>query len=1070
MKDIGNLFMGTGLGKQGYSIISQGELEQVLNGQPIDRRLILEEASGVIIHRKQRDEVKKRLLETGDDLLRLADILTELNRQQDDLHIKAVKAEKYMTLSEESYAIEKKLLHFEMSKLLKEYTGKTRELDIRKDELITIKRAEEENQFLVQESEGFLELTRRAISELKEKIYTLNMNKNNLEGDIRISEERIINNEDRMADSQHDAEKYRDMLANISKEVEARQNDYDTESLAYQSKKDETTNYANDLNSLKDIIEDLNKKFEAEKENIFTHVENEAQIKNIIFEKEEVLKRFREKREQLNLKKENLAQSINNNRISSTEHSNEIIILEKQIKEVRKELDELSIEQNNYTTRLKEIEKTRNQLENEIRIVNNRLANIRDNEEKLVGYSSAVKKVFSSLDKLPGVMGIVGEVIRVPDGLELAIETAAGRGLENIIVDKHTSAQNVIEYLKSVQGGRATLLPIDMLKVQKFPESILDKIKNEAGVLGIASRLVNFEPKYERAIEHLLGRVLIVKDMDTGIRLFRKNRLPFRIVTLEGDIINTSGAMTGGSRKTHNTYSPLQRKSEEKKLTKLMNQANKELQECQNKVEKLRTQLANLGNELSKLKDSINEKEFRLELLNGQRRWLQTELNNAVTEQEVVLLNIENLSRDIIELDREIISLQANFAKMQENSEIISNELEVLRNEIEIKRRDYEVGQERLSSYNDYLTAKEKELASIKDSVDQFKQVKNSYYKSMQDAIEVKTRLTEELKTEQERIVSYKGVINEQNLKLENISLDINNKEMVEKQQTNRIKELKLVLTPLRDKINHLEKFIHSNEVSIARLETEIATQKQKWQDVFQCELPVDNEIDYTTSQLKALRINLNKLQQEISDIGLVDPESIKEYEEISERTTFLTAQFDDLTKGKESLEKLLGETENIMAQEFMQFFTLANESFSQTFRDIFSGGEAFLSLDSGEDHLERGVNIEVKMPGKKTQQLSLLSGGERALTCIAFIFAILKLKPAPFCLLDEIDAALDETNLVRFSAFLKKMADDMQFIIITHRQTTIECGQNIFGVTMPQEGISTILTLDLSEAESIAG
>lgn len=1069
MKDIGNLFMGTGLGKRGYSIISQGELEQVLNGQPIDRRLILEEASGVIKYRQQRDEVTKRIADTGNDLLRLADILAELKQQQEDLSHKASKAKKYLALSQELNIIEKKLLSFELSKVLKDYNQKNSNLSLQKEELNQLTQREKEHLDLLNANENSLEMLNKEIMHLKDELHSLETKKNSLEGDIRLCQERVNNNLERIKLAAQDENKYKEMLNNISKEVEARQKDLDIENSAYKSKEAEADAFEKSLNLLRDEISELESKFESEKANIFTHMENESQIKNKLIEKEDVLKRLKEKRERLILKKDDLVSSINNNRLSYTEMNNEIEKLEETLREVGKELEKIQSAKEELTVSLNKVEKNQEKLENDVRVVNNQLLSIKDSEEKLVGYSSAVKKVLESKNKLPGIMGIVGEIIQVPEGLEVAIETAAGRGLENIVVNNSSSAQKVIAYLKNIQGGRVTLLPLDILKISPLPETAVAKIKAEEGVLGIASQLIEFDAAFYKAIEYLLGRVLIVNNMETGIRIFKKYNLPVRIVTVEGEIISTSGAMTGGSNKTSDTYSPLKRKSEERRLIKLKEEITDKINQCWQEKTALKEQIAVIEEQYNQAKDKNTENEFKLSLLLKQKEILTAELDNAAVERQEILQNIENLTNNINDLDKEILELKSDLSNMQKTSTSVSEQLENLRNLIDRKRRDYEVGLERLSSYKEYLMTKEKEITNIKHSIEQFKQVQNSYYRSRQDAINIKVKLEEEINKEQNRITNLMAAIDEHNLQIINVKSAITSKQTAQEEQLNEITELKNILIPLRERIIKLESSIHSHEISVARLETELTALKEKWREAFKCE-PSYEDVDFTPQEIRAFKSDANRISEEITSLGSVDIESIKEYEEITERVNFLDAQFQDLTEAKVSLEKLLEETEKIMIKQFTHFFALANESFKKTFSEIFGGGEAFLSLDDNENRLEAGVNIQVKLPGKKTQSLSLLSGGERALTCIAFIFALLRLKPAPFCLLDEIDAALDEINLVRFSDFIKLMAQEMQFIIITHRQTTIECGQNIYGVTMPQVGISSVLTLNLEEAHSLAG
>ncbi|NLJ73351.1 MAG: AAA family ATPase, partial [Syntrophomonadaceae bacterium] len=408
-----------------------------------------------------------------------------------------------------------------------------------------------------------------------------------------------------------------------------------------------------------------------------------------------------------------------------------------------------------------------------------------------------------------------------------------------------------------------------------------------------------------------------------------------------------------------------------------------------------------------------------------------------------------------------------NIAK---TSTSYTNQLESLRLRIDEKQKDYEIGQARLSSYYEYLLAKEEELIKIKNNLEQFLNVRDSYYDSWQNAILISSKLVTDINHEREKTkrLALESQTNADELvaiknKLDLKKTDISTEEV-------KIKNLKEILNPLNDHIIKLEASIHNDELQVARLETQLINLKEKYKTITKQELPDNIDINYTTSEIRQFRAELAKLAEELALIGPVDLDSITEYKEITDRVDFLLKQLDDIKMGKEALGELLTETEKVMLKQFNQFFMLANESFKKTFGEIFEGGEAFLVLEDNDKLLEAGVNLEVKLKGKKTQALNLLSGGERALTCIAFIFALLRLRPAPFCLLDEIDAALDDTNLVRFANFLNKMAENMQFIIITHRQTTMAAAQNIYGITMPEKGISAVLTLSLDEAEGVAG
>lgn len=1070
MKDIGQLFMGTGLGKRGYSIISQGELEQVLNGQPIDRRLILEEASGTIKYRQQREEVKKSIANTKQDLLRISDIFSELNIQQQDLAIKAEKAERYRKLTTEYKRLELELLSFEISKLLKDYNNKVANLGKLKVSLSQNKTSELANLTICQNNENILEKLKLEISNLKEELYNLENKKNNLNGDIRLSQERISNYNSRLKTAELDEEKYAEMLANISEEVTARQEDYQAQNLLYQNKQAEMVVFSKYLEELQKELALLKNQFELDKTNIFTHIEDESKIKNITNEKEALLSRLREKQARLTIKKEELATNIKNNRDTYTKLEQDIRDLTIETQGISKMLTNLLKNKDDYLLTLQKEEKLNIELENELRSVNNRLINIRDSEEKLVGYSNAVKQALSLQNKMPNILGVIGELIRVPEGLEVAIETAAGRGLENIVVKTSVDAKKVIEYLKATKAGRVTLLPLDMLKVSNVTNIAINQIKQEKGVLGIASELIEYDPKFAKPINYIFSRTLIAEDIDTSIRLFKKYNLPFRIVTLEGEVLNNSGALTGGSSKSNPTYSPLQRKSAERKLTQQKLELQDKLQFNLTNMTNIKTKLTEVEQEVNIVKSSHTEKDFQLQLITNQADLLKQELAQVVTERTNILYEIENINENITSLSQDILELKNDLTKMEKKSTAYSNKLENMRLSIDKKQKDYEVGQARLTSQQEFLAAKEQDLINIKRNMEQFLKVKNSYFESRQNAITTSSKLKENITLETEKILLLTEDSQVYQEKLAIINETISLKQVEEDKYIEEINQVKKILNPIKENIIKLEASIHNEELNIARLETQLSNLKEKWRDMASYDLPTNIEVNYTSSEIRNFKANLTRINQELLLIGTVDEGAIEEYKLITERVNFLAHQLNDIKVGKESLEKLLVETEKIMLKQFRQFFVLANESFKQTFQEIFAGGEANLVLDDSTELLEAGVNLEVKLPGKKTQALSLLSGGERALTCIAFIFALLRLRPAPFCLLDEIDAALDETNLVRFSNFLNNMAKNMQFIIITHRQTTMACAKNIYGITMPEKGISSVLTLSLAEAENLAG
>ncbi len=1071
MKDIVDLFMGTGLGKKGYSIISQGELEQVLNGQPLDRRLILEEAAGIIKYRQQRDEVRKRLSNTASDLIRLNDIMEELRQRKDEIFRKAEKARLFLTINGECREHEKKVLLYELFKSDKDIEQKKTMLLAKQDEQKYLTEQVAALETELNQQEMARDHQQNLSIQLRDKKHALESALGSHQGDIRLSEERINNHRERVNLANTDEQKYSALLENIDRDLDSSRLDAEGERGKYMQRLQAWEELQLEVQKMQEDLGDYYNNFEAKKAEVFDKIKQETQVKNELAQKAEVLKKSRERKERLNMHSGDLADKIKNHRQNHIDLEKEKKELELDIERTEAILEELGEQKSSKTRLWQEIEEQYKELMQKSIKIDNSLLSIQDMQKRMVGYSPAVKTILNSAKQgnLSGVLGLMGEIIDVPQGMELAIDIAAGNGLQNIVMEKVGNAQAAIEFLKRQGQGRVTFLPLDILKVNSVPDALLRDISKMEGVLGVASKLVQYEKSFAKAVEYLLGRVLLVQDLDKGIKVFKHLNYPLRIVSLEGELINVSGAMSGGS--TNSTgHSPLQRRGEEKKLLKLQEENNAVREQNRTIANGLTAELEEMERKLNAQRDALHEQQFRHEMLSKQLSAMEKELAIWRQERENYLQQLARLNDEEGELESAIANLQSEQKRMQQLGEIAAAELEKLKDNIELGQRDFEVHKERLASYTDQLAMKKSELDNIDKNIKQFEQVKNSYLESQKQAAALRERLHKEISSELLKIEHSKSDIENLQKELKQVLQEMNNVKAAEELHRDNIDKLRAEMIPTRQSLLQAENYIRNMEVSMARIETESDALKSKWQEKFG-DAAVDSEPEIASNaEIRDLRHRILQLQQELETIGPVDIEAIQEYEEISQRFGFMQQQYEDLSEARESLDILLKETEKIMLKDFSSFMMLAAESFRKTFTEIFGGGEAWLKLETEGDRLEAGINIEVKMPGKKNQSLNLLSGGERALTCIAFIFALLRLRPAPFCLLDEIDASLDETNLVRFSNFVKNMAANIQFIIITHRQATIEAGENIYGVTMPEEGISSVFSINMVEAESLAG
>ncbi|MEN6351598.1 MAG: AAA family ATPase, partial [Syntrophomonas sp.] len=542
-----------------------------------------------------------------------------------------------------------------------------------------------------------------------------------------------------------------------------------------------------------------------------------------------------------------------------------------------------------------------------------------------------------------------------------------------------------------------------------------------------------------------------------------------RIVSLEGELINVSGAMTGGNGNPSG-HSLLQRRGEEKRLLQVQEENRLAREENRKLAKDLSSKLQELEPRINTQHESLRESQFGYEMLVKQLGELNRDLQVWDEEREKYLKQLEDLDNEAMELGNTILELQNRQEQMHNEGEEAATELEEWKENFELVKRDYEVRRERLVSYTDQLDMKKRELENINKNIIQLEQVKDSYRQSRQQSGDLRKRLEEEIGTELLRIESLNSEVYELETNVGNLQEEMGQVQKTAEVLRASIGKIRSEIIPARQEMAQAENQIRNMEVNIARLEAEMDAIAARWLEKFGEEMTQDIQQLFAAGEIREDRKRIELLRRQVEEIGPVDLESISECDEITGRLDFMQQQYEDLVNARDSLQLLQKETEKIMLKNFSAFLMLANESFRKTFNEIFSGGEAFLKLETEVDRLEAGVNIEVKMPGKKHQSLNLLSGGERALTCIAFIFSLLRLRPAPFCLMDEIDASLDEVNLNKFSQFIKVMAQKIQFIIITHRQATIEAGENIYGITMPEEGISSVFSINVVEAESLAG
>ena len=1071
LKDIQALFRGTGVGKRGYSIVGQGELEQVLNGHPLDRRLYLEEAVGLTKHRQQREEVLRRIANTKADMTRVQDILSELVDRKEQVYVKAQKAEAYKKLSQEQDIIERTLLQYELQRMegtLKHRLDENQQLHEHK--LILQKQVDEAKSELEKMTVS-TESKRTMVEQLREQCYGREANIQSMHSELQLCEERLKNARERSQIAVDDQLKYQQMGEGISQDLARVREEFKQASEKYELKLKEFQALNVKEGQLVDEITQYEASLEHLKTELFQARNEESTNRNQIKDGEEKLTRFKEKCQRREIQKEEL----NSQRQRLGE---ELERSHHKLREIESRVDQTNLEMNHWAEKKSGWETQRKASEAQLvdlqrrrmRIENELLA-VRERQKAREGYAQGVKLLMRDDHRglFPGIIGVVGEMIEVPAGLEVAIETAAGKGLENIVVNQVSEARRAIDYLKKKQAGRVTFLPLDVLKAAPMEEKTIKTLQAHPGVLGLAARLVSCPREYQPAVDYLLGRVLVIEDMDSGIGLLKKYQFPLSMVTLEGEIFAAGGALTGGV-KGNRFEGVLQRRQAERSLEESLQEVELNIKTSQAQIDTINQEIMELNKTTEQLQASLTEDRIHIQMLQQQIKEYEQQQERLSDDHSVCEDEINDLHQQIKQLEEEILSLNQQIEVREKRSNELSQQLEQTRQSGDDSRREIEIHRARVASYREQLETKARELENLQRSMEQMEQIDSSYRQSAQEAHSLYERLAQEISQEEKRITQLELLIGESRSQLQEILTQLQKEQQAEEEGRQSIDTKARSIEPAQQQLEQVQQQIHQNELIVARLETEQAGLLNRWTERFPGEDHNDKICSEVEGGVRRWRQRLSEIEAEMSQLEPVDLNAIEEYQQISQRYEFLSQQMEDLSEAEKSLGSLLKETENLMTKRFLQFLTVANQSFQETFVEIFNGGEAALVLENKDDRLEAGIDFDVKLPGKKVQSLNLLSGGERALTCIAFLFSLLRLKPTPFCLLDEIDASLDETNLGRYTQFLKSMAEQMQFVVITHRQATIECGNYLYGVTMPEKGISKIFTLELSQAETLAG
>lgn len=1060
LKDILELFMDTGIGKDGYSIIGQGKIDEILSNKSEDRRHIFEEAAGIVKYRSRKEDSEKKLERAKLNLLRINDILAEIENNIEPLKIQSEKAKKFLSLREELKGIEVGLFLYNID-LYKERLEK-----ITADEEImnATYESEENSQKLKNEEKNNLKLEINNLIEEIEKMQNIGFESTNqiekINSNINVSEERINNIKENNIRYETEINELNEKINELKEEekqkIAKKENLYNNKEKfekELKEKEEELSKLTTKLSSKQLEIENKKRIIEENTDNKY-EMQNEINTQDV--KVDSIIKNVKSKTEELDLTISELDQS----RLKKSEIEQNFLDIENKRNKIKNDLSEIENKKIEADNKIKTYELQINQLGQEIRIKESRLKFLEETEKEKEGYTKSVKSLLKSAEVneelKKGLHDVVANLINVKKEYEIAIEMALGASLQNVVTETEQDAKRLIEYLRNNNLGRVTFLPISAVNGKKLEKAHL----NIKGVIGIASDLVEYNNKYDGIFKNLLGRTVIVEDMEAGVAVAKKNSYSFRIVTLKGDIINSSGAMTGGSvqAKTVNILGRSREiealKEELKSLDiKIKNKEEEKekyiesIEDLLETIESLETNLQEIDIEYATQKqkvelivENVDKLVSRMDKTKQEIENLNKQKTEIIEHKKQLIENLENLEEEIQKLNLEV----EEFVRVNKDDQTYIDNLNMDITNLKISVSSFEESEMSIDEITERIKIDIKNntlsLESKKDQIEKNKQEEVSLKAKIDELQNDIVKIKENVKNSGSKIEELKNNKNEKNTYLEKIEKEI-------EEQFTRLQDIKEQLVKIDIKKNKTSQDL---EDVVNKL----------WEEY---ELTPNNADGFTktTDQAKTQK-EVNYLRTQIRDLGSINIDSIKEYQTLKERYDFMCEQRLDLENSMSKLKNVISEMINIMKTQFKDKFKLINKNFNEVFTELFGGGKAELILENEEDVLNCGIDIRVQPPGKKLQNMTLLSGGEKAFTAIAILFAILKINPAPFCVLDEIEAALDDVNVNRYAEYLKKFSQYTQFLVITHRKGTMEAADTVYGITMEENGISKLLSMKL--------
>jgi chromosome segregation protein len=1059
LKDITELFYDTGIGKEGYSIIGQGQIDKILSGKPEERRELFDEAAGIVKFKRRKAASIKKLENERENLVRVNDILAELEKQVGPLEKQSEKAKEYLKLKGDLKVRDVNAFLLESDQIRESLKDCEEKTNIANNDLSEANAEYESTKAEYDSIEQQLTQINTEIDVANTLLNNTEVEKQRLDGVINVYAEQIktieannIHYTGRLADIDAAIASKNDELAKIEEQKSSL-----AESLSeYETKKDEAEKKHEAVLA---EIEDINRQIE----------EHNNKIIDVLNEKNKTAadnQKYQTMLEQQNIKKAELSSSII--RIKSDENAVDETL--KSLADNEKAVDEKIASLNDKINKINDgiadnkakiadltalIDKEQNTYHRE----KSKLESLVAITERYDGYGNSIRKIMDLKETNPGILGVIADIVKVEKKYETAIETALGGSIQNVVTDNENTAKGLIAYLKENKLGRATFLPITSVSGRNTLEN--DPCMKEAGVVGLASDLVRVSFEYTNLAKYLLGRILVVDNIDNALAIARKYKHSLRIVTLEGEQLNPGGSMTGGAFKNASNLLGRRREIEELKVT---------VADVSKSYNSHKTEVADLRKDVAALRE-------QLEASNKEMREVQIEKNTLTLNIKSAQDKKNEISGSFARMSEQVAQIESEISDIEKDLNSASGSLASLDSVTEESKQE-------INALNDALTEKKRQEAESSLAVEKIKMDSSSLLQKEDFIEENRQRIeneTNDLQAEKNEILEKMSGTNDEIEGKNNEISEVKNKISVAAEQIEDCKNKVDELKKKRNDYNDLHKVFFDKRDAIAARISDLDKEVYRLGSIKEkLDESMDNLTDYMWNEyeltysyaaemkdenfgnLSAVKKEISSLKSSIKALGDVNVNAIEEYKEVNERYQFLKTQHDDLIEAESSLIKIIEELDNGMRVQFAEKFEQIKVEFDKVFKELFGGGRGTIELVEGEDILEAGITIISQPPGKKLQNMMQLSGGEKALTAISLLFAIQNLAPSPFCLLDEIEAALDDSNVSRYANYLHKLTKHTQFIVITHRRGTMSAADRLYGITMQEKGVSALVSVDL--------